>query len=112
LPPHKSPAQIRPKLCHVALLLTGFVGLALMVRPTHALQAAGAFDSKGNAIAGVQQFAEQIKGNVVWAISVLSGVGIALVGGMFIMGHSRAQDYAIKAFWGFLIVAGGSGLVA
>jgi len=84
----------------------------LLVGPVEALKAAGAFSDQGSAIAGIGQFVDHIKGNIIWTLSVLSGVIVVCVGAMFLSGHSRAHDFALKALVGFLIVAGGSGIVA
>jgi hypothetical protein len=94
------------------LFVVGVAAWLLAVGPVDALKAAGAFDDQGSAIAGIGQFVDHIKGNIVWALSVLSGVVVIGVGAMFLSGHSRAGDYAIKALVGFLIVASGSGIVA
>jgi hypothetical protein len=76
----------------------------------HALNAAGAF--KGTPITGVQNFVEKIKGNVVWLGGTAMGLVIAVVGIMFMAGHSRAHDVAIKTLVGLAILASISGIVA
>jgi hypothetical protein len=76
----------------------------------HALDAAGAF--KGEAIGGVANFIDKLKGNLVWLGGTAMGLVIAVVGIMFMAGHSRAHDIAIKTILGLAILASISGIVA
>ncbi len=76
----------------------------------HALQAAGAF--KGQAISGIANFVKKIEGNLVWLGGTSMGLVIAVVGIMFMAGHSRAHDVAIKTLVGLAILASISGIVA
>jgi len=76
----------------------------------HALNAAGAF--KGTPITGVQNFVEKIKGSLVWLGGTSMSLVIAVVGIMFMAGHSRAHDVAIKTLVGLAILASISGIVA
>jgi hypothetical protein len=76
----------------------------------HALDAAGAF--KGEAIGGVANFIDKLKGNLVWLGGTGMGLVIAVVGIMFMAGHSRAHDIAIKTILGLAILASISGIVA
>jgi hypothetical protein len=92
--------------------LAGLAAVVFDVSHLHALTAAGAFGGKGGAIAGIQTFADKIKGNLIWLVSVVSGVAVVAIGAMFLTGHSRAQDYALKAGVGFLVIAGAGGIVA
>lgn len=76
----------------------------------HALNAAGAF--KGTPITGVQNFVEKLKGSLVWLGGTAMSLVIAVVGIMFMAGHSRAHDVAIKTLVGLAILASISGIVA
>ncbi len=76
----------------------------------HALDAAGAF--KGTPIGGVQNFVEKLEGSLVWLGSTAMGLVIAVVAIMFMAGHSRAHDVAIKTIVGLAILASISGIVA
>jgi hypothetical protein len=75
-----------------------------------ALTAAGAF--KGGEIGGVAHYVDALKGNVVWLGGTAMGLVIAVVGIMFMAGHSRAHDIAIKTIAGLAILASISGIVA
>jgi hypothetical protein len=96
-------------------VLTGLliaVTLVAVLPDAHvnALDAAGAF--KGEAIGGVANFVDKLKGNLVWLGGTAMGLVIAVVGIMFMAGHSRAHDIAIKTIVGLAILASISGIVA
>lgn len=76
----------------------------------HALDAAGAF--KGEEIGGVAGFVGKLKGNLVWLGGTAMGLVIAVVGIMFMAGHSRAHDLAIRTLVGLAILASISGIIA
>jgi hypothetical protein len=98
----------------VVALLTLLVGAALLGVPSSghldALNAAGAF--KGGEIGGVAHYVDALKGNLVWLGGTAMGLVIAVVGIMFMAGHSRAHDIAIKTIAGLAILASISGIVA
>jgi hypothetical protein len=98
----------------VGALIGLLIGVAVvMVFPdahAHALDAAGAF--KGTPIGGVQNFVEKLEGSLVWLGSTAMGLVIAVVAIMFMAGHSRAHDVAIKTIVGLAILASISGIVA
>lgn len=92
-------------------LMAGALILAALPDATvHALNAAGAF--KGTPIDGVQNFVDKLKGNIVWLGGTAMGLVIAVVGIMFMAGHSRAHDIAIRTIAGLAILASISGIVA
>jgi hypothetical protein len=84
--------------------------LVLVLGHAHALQAAGAFN--GTPISGVQTFVDKLRGNLVWLGGTAMGLVIAVVGIMFMAGHSRAHDLAIRTLVGLAILASISGIVA
>ena len=96
------------------LLLVLFMGAALFrIFPDghlDALKAAGAFS--GGEIGGVAHYVDALKGNLVWLGGTAMGLVIAVVGIMFMAGHSRAHDIAIKTIAGLAILASISGIVA
>lgn len=94
-------------------LATMLALLAAGVHPhvqMHALNAAGAFS--GTPISGVQNFVDKLKGNLVWLGGTAMGLIIAVVGIMFMAGHSRAHDIAIRTIAGLAILASITGIVA
>ena len=92
-------------LCLAVVLLGSFPGAHV-----YALDAAGAF--KGTPITGVQNFVEKLEGSLVWLGSTAMGLVIAVVAIMFMAGHSRAHDVALKTIVGLAILASISGIVA
>ena len=96
----------------LAACAAGALLLALLIGGghTHALNAAGAF--RGSPIAGVQNFISRLKDNLVWLGGTSMTLVIAVVGVLFMAGHSRAQDYAIKTLAGLAILASVGGIVA
>ena len=113
-----TPTPCRPAR-HPSLALAALGLLALMlavvlegVAPAHvhALEAAGAF--KGEEIGGVANFVSKLKGNLVWLGGTAMGLVIAVVGIMFMAGHSRAHDVAIRTIVGLAILASISGIIA
>lgn len=96
------------------LLLAGLGTIAILLcapdAHSHALNAAGAFS--GTPISGVQTFVDKLKGNLVWLGGTAMGLIIAVVGIMFMAGHSRAHDVAIRTLVGLAILASISGIVA
>jgi len=101
-----------PPMTVVVAALTFLVTLliVLVVGHVHALQAAGAFN--GTPISGVQTFVDRLRGNLVWLGGTAMGLVIAVVGIMFMAGHSRAHDLAIRTVVGLAILASISGIVA
>lgn len=92
-----------------ALAAAGFAAM-LPDAHLHALNAAGAFN--GTPISGVQNFVDKLKGNLVWLGGTAMGLVIAVVGIMFMAGHSRAHDIALRTIAGLAILASISGIVA
>lgn len=86
--------------------------LLLMLPGAHvaALKAAGAFN--GDAIGGVQQYVEKLKGNVIWAGGTAMGLVIAVVGILFLVGHKDAHTIAIRTLLGLAVLASVSGIAA
>jgi hypothetical protein len=102
-------ARLGPALL-LALLAAALILATLPDGTVHALNAAGAF--KGTPIDGVQNFVEKLKGNIVWLGGTAMGLVIAVVAIMFMAGHSRAHDVAIRTIAGLAILASISGIVA
>ena len=105
-------AAARKLMIGLAALVAAGLWLALLTGGghTHALNAAGAFS--GTPIAGVQNFIDKLKGNLVWLGGTSMALVITVVGLLFMAGHSRAQDYAIKTLAGLAILASVGGIVA
>lgn len=109
--PHRRTVNVLVSIGGLVGLLAGVAIVGLFPDAhVHALDAAGAF--KGTPIGGVAQFVEKLKGNIVWLGGTAMGLVIAVVGIMFMAGHSRAHDIAIRTIAGLAILASISGIVA
>ena len=75
----------------------------------HALQAAG-LTAKSGAIGGVDTFVANRTDKVKWLVATGIGLAVAIVGLLFMTGHSRAHDIAIKAGLGAAIIVGLGGI--
>lgn len=108
----RAPAHSRQLVVFALLSVLVAVALLGVLCGGHldALNAAGAFH--GTPISGVQNFVEKLKGSLVWLGGTAMSLVIAVVGIMFMAGHSRAHDVAIKTIAGLAILASISGIVA
>ncbi|HEV3072142.1 MAG TPA: hypothetical protein VGY76_12045 [Solirubrobacteraceae bacterium] len=108
----RAPAHSRQLVVFALLTLLVAVALLGALSEGHldALNAAGAFH--GTPISGVHNFVEKLKGSLVWLGGTAMSLVIAVVGIMFMAGHSRAHDVAIKTIAGLAILASISGIVA
>jgi len=101
-------------LLAIGALMGLVIGVAVVVvfpdAHPHALNAAGAFH--GTPISGVQNFVSKLQDSLVWLGSTAMVLVIAVVAIMFMAGHSRAHDVAIKTIVGLAILASISGIVA
>jgi hypothetical protein len=97
-------------LLTAALAVGALAALAVLAGAgAHALQAAG-LTPKGGAIGGVNTFVSNLTDNVKWLVATGIGLAIAIVGLLFMTGHSRAHDFAIKAGLGAAIIVGLGGI--
>lgn len=108
--PGQKAVQIAQAVLVVALAVAMGVLSLLAGGHMHALEAAGVSAGDG-AIAGVGTFIDQIKGNLIWLGATIAGAAVFLIGGMYLAGHTRAQDYGMKFLIGCAIIAGGAGIV-
>lgn len=93
----------------VFILVVGAEAL-LGAQIVSALSAAGV--DGGTPVAGFANFVKALKGNLVWVAVTVVSIAVIGIGLLFLFGHSRAQDYAIKALAGAAIIASGTGIVA
>jgi hypothetical protein len=87
------------------LVLVGLVG-----EHVDALKAAGL--SGGSAIGGVAGFFSAITSNLVWLGVTVVGFAIVLIAILFLSGHSRAHDIALKVGVGVFLLIAAPGIVA
>jgi hypothetical protein len=95
----------------VSLLLVALLVAVLPGGHVAALEAAGGFKS-GSEIEGAEHFIKGIQGSVVWLGVTALGLAVAVIAILFMAGHSRAHDLALKTAIGAFILASISGIVA
>jgi hypothetical protein len=94
----------------VAVLVVSFVLIELLGAHVEALKAAGL--AGGSAIGGVAGFFEQLTKNLVWLGVTVVGFAIVLIAILFLSGHSRAHDIALKVGVGVFLLVAAPGIVA
>lgn len=96
------------------LVFVAFAGLlgALGVLTGSHVDALKAANLGGTAIDGVSGFIDGITANLKWLAGAVALAAVIVIGLLFLTGHSRAQDYAIRFALGCAILAGGTGIVA
>jgi hypothetical protein len=96
------------------LAAAALIPLALATHHTpglYALKAAGGFkDIKP--IEGIGNFVSALQGNLSWLVVTALTLVVLVVGFLFMVGHSRAHDFAIRVVIGVAIVACAGGIVA
>jgi hypothetical protein len=75
-----------------------------------ALKAAGL--AGGSAIGGVAGFFTSVTQNLVWLGVTVVGFAIVLIAILFLSGHSRAHDIALKVGVGVFLLIAAPGIVA
>ena len=60
----------------------------------------------------MSHFIDALKGNLSWLFITGLVLVILVVGGLFMAGHSRAHDFAIRVVVGVAIIACSGGIVA
>ena len=75
-----------------------------------ALKAAGV--GGGTPIEGLGTFVARLRASLLWLAVTWIGVTVIIVGLLFLFGHSRAQDIALKSLAGAAIIASAGGIVS
>jgi hypothetical protein len=113
--PHRTVTAAAPAAVAVAALAA--LALAALAITGHhilgadALKAAGGFKDV-KPIQGVGNFVDALKGNLSWLVITALTLVVLVVGFLFMVGHSRAHDFAIRVIVGVAIVACAGGIVA
>jgi hypothetical protein len=66
----------------------------------------------GDAIGGLDGWITGITSNLKWIAGAMAAAGVVFIAILFLIGHSRAQDYALRFGIGCAILAGGTGIIA
>jgi hypothetical protein len=92
----------------VGTLLVAFGGTEAV---TDSLRAAGLNGEAPPNAGAFKGFIDQMTQNALWIIGTSVALGLLIIGGLFLFGHSRAQDYAAKVAMGvgIIILAPGIG---
>jgi hypothetical protein len=95
-----------------ALAYVSVLGALAGVLAPHvdALKAAGL--AGGTAIGGVAGFFDALKSNLVWLGVTVVGFALVLIAILFLSGHSRAHDIALKVGVGVFLLVAAPGIVA
>ena len=102
-----------------AVVLTAAAAIALIALAlsghhffeAHALKAAGGFKDV-KPIEGISHFVDGLQSSLSWLFITALILVIITVGFLFMAGHSRAHDYALRVVVGVAIVACAGGIVA
>ena len=106
-----------PRVTRSRDALTTAAGAALLLAATQAqgqiaaLKAAGGFKDV-KPIEGVSRFVDGLQGNLSWLFITALILVVLTVGFLFMSGHSRAHEYALRVVVGAAIVASAGGIVA
>ncbi len=88
--------------------------LAAYVLAAHAesLRAAGLNGTAPPNAGEFKSFISQMTDNATWIVGTSVLLGLVLIGGLFLFGHSRAQDYAAKVALGVGLIILAPGIAA
>jgi hypothetical protein len=94
----------------VAYVVVAMALAGVLAPHVEALRAAGL--AGGSAIGGVAGFFDALKSNLVWLGVTVVGFAIVLIAILFLSGHSRAHDIALKVGIGVFLLVAAPGIVA
>lgn len=94
----------------LGLVFLALVGLLLTGGHVEALKAAGLVG--GSAINGVASFFDILTSKLVWLGATAVSFAVVLVGIMFLSGHHRAHEIALKVSLGVFLLVAAPGIVA
>jgi hypothetical protein len=98
------------RLLMVAVVCLTVVVCLLLGGHVEALKAAGL--AGGSAISGVAGFFTALTSNLVWLGVTVIGFAIVLIAILFLSGHSRAHEIALKVGIGVFLLIAAPGIVA
>ena len=79
---------------------------------TDSLRAAGLNGTAPPNAGEFKSFISQMTDNAIWIVGTSVLLGLVLIGGLFLFGHSRAQDYAAKVALGVGLIILAPGIAA
>jgi hypothetical protein len=88
------------------------LGVYVLALQTESLRAAGLNGTPPPNAGEFKSFIGQMTDNAIWIVGTSVLLGLVLIGGLFLFGHSRAQDYAAKVALGVGLIILAPGIAA
>ena len=92
--------------------LGAFLAAHLLAAQADSLRAAGLNGTAPPNAGAFKSFISQMTDNAIWIVGTSVLLGLVLIGGLFLFGHSRAQDYAAKVALGVGLIILAPGIAA
>ena len=92
--------------------LGAFLTAYVLAVQTESLRAAGLNGTAPPNAGEFKSFISQMTDNAIWIVGTSVLLGLVLIGGLFLFGHSRAQDYAAKVALGVGLIILAPGIAA
>ena len=92
--------------------LAAFLTAYVLAAHSDSLRAAGLNGTPPPNAGEFKSFISQMTDNAIWIVGTSVLLGLVLIGGLFLFGHSRAQDYAAKVALGVGLIILAPGIAA
>ena len=92
--------------------LGAFLAAHALAAQADSLRAAGLNGTAPPNAGAFRSFISDMTGNAIWIVGTSVLLGLVLIGGLFLFGHSRAQDYAAKVALGVGLIILAPGIAA
>jgi hypothetical protein len=89
-----------------------FLAASVLTAHADSLRAAGLNGTAPPNAGEFKSFISQMTDNAIWIVGTSVLLGLVLIGGLFLFGHSRAQDYAAKVALGVGLIILAPGIAA
>jgi hypothetical protein len=89
-----------------------FLTASVLTAHADSLRAAGLNGTAPPNAGEFKSFISQMTDNAIWIVGTSVMLGLVLIGGLFLFGHSRAQDYAAKVALGVGLIILAPGIAA
>ena len=92
--------------------LAAFLASSVLAAQAESLRAAGLNGTAPPNAGEFKSFISDMTNNAIWIVGTSVLLGLVLIGGLFLFGHSRAQDYAAKVALGVGLIILAPGIAA
>ena len=92
--------------------LGAFLAAVVLTARADSLRAAGLNGTAPPNAGEFKSFISDMTSNAIWIVGTSVLLGLVLIGGLFLFGHSRAQDYAAKVALGVGLIILAPGIAA